>query len=257
MKTLLIIILVGGLWAGCGKKENGDAGKSSAANPPEAETPKPPPVQPKVEEKPKPSPPAIKPKPLPSEEVAPLSAKRSEIIEKAIRMELKKPTGELTKEDLKKVRSLDFEGTGITDARLKEISKLQQLSSLNLTACRQITDEGLKEVAKLQQLSVLLLSINNKITDAGLKEVAKLQRLSELSLWETNITDKGLKEIVKLKQLSDLNLLGTKITDAGLKEVAKLQKLKMLGLGSQITDAGLKEVARLTQLKTLFWMAPK
>ena len=111
MKTLLIIILVGGLWAGCGKKENGDAEKSSAANPPEAETPKPPPVQPKVEEKPKPSPPAIKPKPLPSEEVAPLSAKRSEIIEKAIRMELKKPTGELTKEDLKKVRSLDFEGT--------------------------------------------------------------------------------------------------------------------------------------------------
>ena len=58
-------------------------------------------------------------KPLTKEESA-------KVIEAAIREELKKPTGELTKEDLKKVRSLDFEGTGITDARLKEISKLQQ-----------------------------------------------------------------------------------------------------------------------------------
>ena len=105
MKTLLIIILVGGLWAGCGKKENGDAGKSSAANPPEAETPKPPPVQPKVEEKPKPSPPAIKPKPLPSEEVA----------------------------KLQQLSVLHFSiNNKITDASLKEVAKLHRLSELSL-----------------------------------------------------------------------------------------------------------------------------
>ena len=105
MKNLWIIILVGGLWTGCGKKENGDAGKSSAANPPGAETPKPPPIQPKAEEKHKPSPPAIKPKPLPSEEVAKLQ--QLSVLLLSI-------------------------NNKITDAGLKEVAKLQRLSELSL-----------------------------------------------------------------------------------------------------------------------------
>ena len=64
MKNLWIIILVGGLWVGCEKKENGDAGKVGTV------TPKPPSTQPEVVEKPNPSPPAKEPQPLPAELVA-------------------------------------------------------------------------------------------------------------------------------------------------------------------------------------------
>ena len=107
------------------------------------------------------------------------------IVEKAIRRRLKKPTGELTKADLIKVTFVVFEFTKLTDAGLKEVSKLQNLEKLSLP--KQITDEGLKEVAQLQKLTYLHLT-DTKITDAGLKEVAKLEKLERLFLLGTQIT---------------------------------------------------------------------
>ena len=125
------------------------------------------------------------------------------VVEKAIRESLERPTGELTEKDLEEVTYLEFGSAQITDAGLKEVAKLEQLSSLSLPY--------------------------TEITDEGLKEVAKLQQLKELSLEDTQITDAGLKEVVKLQQLEKLDLLFCEqITDAGLMEVDKLQNLKLL-----------------------------
>ena len=133
------------------------------------------------------------------------------IVEKAIRRQLKKPTGELNMTELEKVTEL----------------------RLNVT---QITDEGLNEVIKLPKLRGLSLW-DTKITDAGLKEVIKLKHLSYLNLGGTKITDAGLKELAKLKSLNELNIRYTRITDAGLKELAKCKQLEKLHLGhTQITD---------------------
>jgi hypothetical protein len=55
-------------------------------------------------------------KPLTKEESA-------KVIEAAIREELEKPTGELTKVDLEKVKALGLNGTQITDAGIKEVAK--------------------------------------------------------------------------------------------------------------------------------------
>ena len=93
------------------------------------------------------------------------------IVEKAIRFELEKPTGELTKTDLEKVTELDLSRTEITDAGLKELAKLQKLTYLHLYRTK-ITDEGLKEVAKLQNLTSLNLRYN-QITKAGVAELQK------------------------------------------------------------------------------------
>ena len=109
------------------------------------------------------------------------------IVEQAIRDELFGPTEpknegepdepvinvayELTKADLAKLTDLSLSGTGITDAGLKEVAKLQQLKRLSL--------------------------INTKITDAGLKEIAKMQKLTTLFLDDTNITDAGVAEFKK------------------------------------------------------------
>ena len=49
------------------------------------------------------------------------------IVKKAVRISLKKPEGQLTEADLKKVTSLSLYGTKITDEGLKEVAKLQQL----------------------------------------------------------------------------------------------------------------------------------
>jgi len=77
-------------------------------------------------------------KPLTKEESA-------KVIEGAIRKSLNKPTGELTKADLEKVRKLGLLYTAITDAGLKEVAKLKQLKVLGLLNTR-ITDVGLNEL---------------------------------------------------------------------------------------------------------------
>ena len=76
------------------------------------------------------------------------------IIEKAVRKQLKKPTGKLTKVDLEYVTVLDLSGTQISDTGLKEVAKLKRLIRLYLSNTK-ITDADLKELSKLKQLKWL------------------------------------------------------------------------------------------------------
>jgi hypothetical protein len=88
------------------------------------------------------------------------------IVEKAVREDPKKPTGELTEADLAKVTQLVLSATQITDAGLKDVAKLKNLKDLDLRAA-QITDAGLKDIAKMQQLRRLRLkyqTINETMT---------------------------------------------------------------------------------------------
>ena len=188
---------------------------------------------------------ASKPTPEPTP-VSPADEKliADAIVEREIRKKIRKPKGEITEADLKKVISLgSFFGAQITDEGLKEVAKLQNLTELNLNPIK-ITDTGFKEVAKLQKLITLSLW-GGKITEAGLKEVAKLQNLSELDLREIQITDAGLKELAKMQKLEEINLSNTKITDVGLKELAKLQNLKQLWLNNtKVTKEGVAELKK-------------
>ena len=138
--------------------------------------------------------PAPTPEPTP---VSPADEKliADPIVEKAVRLNASKFEGELTENDLAKVKTADFSATKITDAGLEEVSKLQKLKFIGLD--------------------------NTNITDAGLKEVAKLQSLTQLSLADTNVTDACLKELAKMQQLKMLGLNDTKITDAGAAELKK------------------------------------
>jgi len=117
------------------------------------------------------------------------------IVEKAIRLQYKKPEGNITKADLENVYELNLGDTQITDAGLRDVAKLQNLEELVLENT-QITDEGLKEVAKLQNLKELHLA-DTKVTDKGLKEVAKLQRLMYFYLHSTKVTKRGMTELKK------------------------------------------------------------
>ena len=117
------------------------------------------------------------------------------IVEKWVRRELNKPTGELTNADLAKVTSLILGNTKVTDDGLKNLTNLQNLTYLSLEATR-ITSAGLKDVAKLQNLKSLFLH-ETQITDEGLKEVAKLQKLVGLFLNDTKITGEARAELKK------------------------------------------------------------
>ncbi|MDP7011338.1 MAG: hypothetical protein QF685_08160 [Verrucomicrobiota bacterium] len=173
-------------------------------------------------------------------------------VEVEIRNRLQKPAGDLTKADLDRVTTLSFSETDITDQELKELVKVDHITSLWLRDCPQVTSEGFKELGKLKQLNKLCLSSPN-ITDATLKEVAKLQQITWLDLDCPKVTDKGLEEVAKLQQLRYLYLTDTKVTDEGLKEVAKLQQLTRISLDCpKVTDKGLEELGRLKNLNTLY-----
>ena len=149
---------------------------------------------------------------------------------------------------LTKIKTLDLSrtkisGAHISNAGLKELSRLKDLTVLNL-AETSIGDSGLKEIRELKNLTTLDLD-TTQITDAGLKEIKGLKSLTTLKLGSTQITDAGLKEIRGFKNLTDLELYRTKITDAGLKEIRDLKKLSDLNVfETMVTDRGLKEIAR-------------
>ena len=130
--------------------------------------------------------------------------KMDPIIEEAIRKELKKPEGKLTKTYLEKVTRLILNGTKkVTDAGLKEVAKLTQLKGLYLEGT-EITDAALKEVAKLKQLNFLALNLT-QITDAGLKEVAKLKQLRFVNLEDTKVTKAGVDQLIKVLPKCNIN----------------------------------------------------
>jgi hypothetical protein len=60
--------------------------------------------------------------------------------------------------------------------------------------CTPVTDAGLKELAALKNLTTLHLG-NTRVTDAGMKELAALKNLTTLSLFSTEVTGTGLKEL--------------------------------------------------------------
>ena len=70
----------------------------------------------------------------------------AKVIETAIREELKKPTGELTKADLEKVRHLSFSGLQLTD--VKGLEKLNQLKVLYLDNNPDLTKAQIDQLKK-------------------------------------------------------------------------------------------------------------
>ena len=100
-------------------------------------------------------------KPLTKEESA-------KVIEAAIREQIRKPAGELTKADLEKVKRLSLLGNQLTS--VKGLEKLTKLKSLNLRA-NQLTD--VKGLEKLTQLEDLWLEDNPDLTKAQIAELQK------------------------------------------------------------------------------------
>src|SRR5437870_2879959 len=99
--------------------------------------------------------------------------------------------GKVTRDDKlpgKPVIGVNLGGTKVTDAGLKELKQVKQLTDLNLD--------------------------DTPVTDAGLKELKHFKQLTALDLKATPVTDAGLKELKDLKQLTSLWLGGTPVTDA-------------------------------------------
>ena len=122
--------------------------------------------------------------------VVPNSPEAKAAIEAAIRKAAKKPTGGLTKADLKKVTLLFLNDNQLTD--VTGLQKLTQLIWLELNN-NQLT--SVKGLGKLTQLTYLHLT-GNQLTDV--KGLEKLTKLKDLRLgFNPDLTKAQIAELKK------------------------------------------------------------
>lgn len=126
------------------------------------------------------------------------------------------------------LKSLQLNGTTITERGLLQLKRLDQLHDLDLSGT-QIEAKGLRHLAHLSTLEILDLT-DTDVDDAGLKYLALIKSLKTCHLAHTRITDSGLKSVAQMTSLEALYLDGTDISDNGLFELRTLKNLHWLFL---------------------------
>jgi hypothetical protein len=86
---------------------------------------------------------------------------------------------------------LDLTFCNVTDAVLRELRGLTELSTLYLDGCTLVTDVGVRELRDLTALRMLILIGCTHVTDAGLQHLMSLTALSHLFLHGTSTTQAG------------------------------------------------------------------
>lgn len=186
--------------------------------------------------------------------------------------------GRLPALEILRLYNVNDEGAGLGDAALEAVSRLPTLRELSIGECG-TTDAGVRHLEAMPQLTHLTLRQEGRLTDAALASVSKLNRLRHLDLssyvgtasygW-MRFTPEGLRRLASLQNLEVLRLPGhapradlfpfPKLTslsvggvdDAAATRIARCHDLRSLELMySGITDDGLKQIATLPGLRHL------
>jgi hypothetical protein len=109
------------------------------------------------------------------------------------------------------LQRLDLSNTGVSDASLKYLRKLEFLESLILTETS-VSDLGLKDICHLKMLKEIDLA-KTSVTDTGVEKISgALSGLKKIVLWSCKaLTSKSLEALAKLEQLQELDLRGIEL----------------------------------------------
>ncbi len=102
----------------------------------------------------------------------------------------------------------------MTDALLEEIAELDDVTELRLGGSHGVTDAGLRSIARMTQLTHLDLG-GTGVTDAGVAHLARCHRLKDVNLQWTASGDGALRALAGLPDVTHLRT-GNRVTDAGL-----------------------------------------
>jgi len=146
--------------------------------------------------------------------------------------------------------ALDIANTGIKGPGLKEVGKLKNLETLNLTLTA-ITDEFLEPLQNLTKLRSLSLA-SAQCNGEGFRFFDKLKQLENANFHFTPVNDAGLAGISHVPSLIRLEIVHTHFTDAGTPALAKLVNMERLQIGSrEATGAALVPLRAMTKLREL------
>lgn len=190
---------------------------------------------------------SLESKPMPK----PVSVEPSEVIAKI----LQRPPHEISHDDLvnltnlpsglDQIHSLDLTKSSVSDAGVKLLPKLPQLTNLNLSYLK-ISGNSLESLKAIPDLRNLSLEGIQGLSPESWEIVADLSHLETLSLLGTFVTDDNVSKLARLPNLKELNLTQTLVTDAVFSHVAEMKTLEVLrfeGLSS-IDGHGLQVLAK-------------
>ncbi|MCF2443408.1 ribonuclease inhibitor [Dyadobacter sp. CY345] len=101
------------------------------------------------------------------------------------------------------------------DAQISLLLPLaEQITWLKLGKTK-ITDAGLKEVSKLKNLTRLHLE-HTAVGDAGLANLKSLKYLEYLNLVDTKVSDRGLKNVADNKSVKSVYVWGSAVSDSAI-----------------------------------------
>jgi internalin A len=161
----------------------------------------------------------------------------SPAFEEEVRRKLPKPTGDITKADLARLKSLNVSSLKFPDLDPCVFTHMTGLKELFLGPGEYDDLSPLKNSTKLESLRA---SISQVRDISALSEMTKLDRLD---LGRTQVAD--LKPLAGLKLISELQLDDTPVEDLG--PLAKLEKLERLS----IQRTRVKDASALKGLKNL------
>lgn len=149
-----------------------------------------------------------------------------------------------------RLTELDLSGTKITDASMQSIAILRELEILHLRDTS-VTNAAIKSIIGLKQLSSLDVS-RTAIAEGVGRLLSEMCSLRRLYADETSFADDDLDQISTLFDLEFLSLMSTSVTDAGAQSLKELQNLRYLCLdNTRIADGCLPQIGRLSCLETL------
>jgi internalin A len=107
------------------------------------------------------------------------------------------------------VIAVDIVRGQVGDSDLHLLRAFKNLKELTLSATK-VTDAGLKELRELKNLTSLELHDNRQITGAGLRELRELKSVTSLDVRRSPITDASCQALGELTNLTSLSLAGTR-----------------------------------------------
>lgn len=135
---------------------------------------------------------------------------------------------------------------GITDEGLQNLTKLPELSQLDLTSTN-LDGHGfaaLRDCPKLRKLTVKNVI---RMTPQGWEEISKLNQLESLDVsGNSSLSNTDVAKFVALTNLRELNLSTTTITDDAFKSLAEMERLEVLKIegSTQLKGHGLQAYTR-------------
>lgn len=126
------------------------------------------------------------------------------------------------------VTFLNMTRGGITDEALQNLTKLPELTHLDLTSTN-IDGHGFAALRDCSKLRKLKVSGVLRMSPQGWEEISKLTQLESLDVSATsNISNADVAKFVALTNLRELDLGSTPITDDVFKSLAEMERLEVL-----------------------------